>query len=151
MNALTLNIPNDRDAEAARSALEAMRNVMKLTQERLVRLRASEGDGDVEVAIPAEAFHLLVRVLTHMANGDAVSVVPVHAELTTQQAAELLNVSRPHVIKLLDQGDIPHRKVGSHRRVALTDLLAYRDKDQARRKGLLDELTREAQELGLGY
>lgn len=114
-------------------------------------LRLQGGAGTEDVVVPAEVVPLLVEILGQIANGNGVRVVPVHAELTTQQAADLLNVSRPHLVKLLENGAIPFHLVGTHRRVRLHDLLAYRTQLHERQDALLDELAEEAQKLRLGY
>ncbi|MFZ4580528.1 MAG: helix-turn-helix domain-containing protein [Myxococcota bacterium] len=110
-------------------------------------------DGAVaqDLRLPAELVTVMVQALDHLSRGDSVSVVPTMAELTTQEAAELLGVSRPFFVKLLDEGRIPCRKVGSRRRVRLEDVMAYRRAEESRRSALLDDLANEAQRLRLGY
>jgi excisionase family DNA binding protein len=148
----TLEIPTP---EAVREAQEAVRKLAPLaaqtasTPEMLVR---AEGTATEQVVVvPRQAFELFLEVLGQMANGNAVTILPVHAELTTQQAADLLNVSRPHLVQLLEQGAIPYRRVGTHRRVLAADVLAYKRADEARRQRVLDELAADAQKYGLGY
>lgn len=117
-----------------------------------VRVRVqSEGGGEDTVTIPLPAFRLLTGILTEMAKGNSVTVIPSSTELTTQQAADLLNVSRPFLIDLLEKGAIPFRKVGSHRRVRFDDLMAYKQKTDQNRLKALEELSALDQELGLGY
>jgi excisionase family DNA binding protein len=109
-----------------------------------------EVEGSV-ISVPSSAVKLLEKVLDEMALGNAVEITSVEQELTTQEAADLLNVSRPHIIKLIESGKIPFRKVGSHRRVKQTDVIKYESElKELRRKGL-EFLAKEAQEMGLGY
>ena len=154
MNAFTLQsqdafAPTDHDRTLARQSSRDLSRFLGV--DRDLKLRVEDKDTPTEVVIPSAAVRFLVELLSEMAQGNALTLIPVHAELTTQQAAELLNVSRPSLIKLLDDGEIPHRRVGSHRRILFSDLTAYKDRiDTARRKSL-DELTAQAQELDMGY
>ena len=116
-----------------------------------VQLVSEDTDGATQVVVPSAAFRFFVDVLAVLANGNAVTVAPVHAELTTQQAANLLNVSRPYLVKLLDERAIPYRRVGNRRKVMLVDLVEYKRRDEATRRVIADELTREAQEIALSY
>lgn len=150
MTAATLKIPSPETAEEAEAALRKLAKVPKRGS-RSVHIRPAEGGPDQAVTVPREAFELFLEILGQMANGNAVTIVPVHAELTTQQAADMLNVSRPHLVALLESGKLPFRKVGTHRRIRVGDLLAYAKQDDERRKAVLDELTEEAQKHGLGY
>lgn len=113
---------------------------------KTARLRVIDNDGEIEV--PVQALRMLVEILNNMAAGNAVSLVPIHAELTTQQTAGFLNVSRPHVVELLERGELPHHKVGTHRRVYFRDLMAYKNAQLVQSKARLTELAREAQEQG---
>lgn len=101
--------------------------------------------------LPATAVRLLTDMLTHLAEGRSVFVMPENAELTTQQAADLLNVSRPHLVKLVETGTLPHHKVGTHRRVLLRDVLSYRATRTGEARAAMDELAAQAQELEMGY
>ena len=140
------SLPSDATAREAEIAVQTLRGAARAT----VRVEP-DGSPEAAVVLPAQAFDLLMRMLAHLANGDAVTIVPIQAEVTTQQAADVLNVSRPSLIKLLDEGKLAYRKLGTHRRVMLRDLLEFKRHDDAERRAILAELTAEAQALGLGY
>ena len=116
-----------------------------------LELTATKGRDATKVAVPEIALRYLFRVLYELADGNAVAVAAVQAELTTQQAADLLNLSRPVLIGLLEDDRMPFRRVGNRRKVLLTDVLAHKRREVERRERVLDELTREAEALGLGY
>jgi len=109
-----------------------------------------KGNKDL-LELPVQTSSLLLKLLSHIAAGQSLTVLASDSEVTTRQAAEILKVSRPFLIKLLEKGEIPFRKVGSHRRVLLKDLLAHRKKMETTRKENLKFLTQQAQELNLGY
>ncbi len=143
------NFPTADTAQAAATAAKMLHRVLT-NGAKQVEISA-KADDQATVEVPREAFKLFLQILAEMANGNAVTIVPLHAELTTQQAAELLNVSRPYLIRLLDENVIPHRMVGTRRRVRAEDALAYKRKDDQERQDVLDKLAQEAQDLGLGY
>jgi excisionase family DNA binding protein len=130
-----------RSRKAGPKAVELSRKAGKLV------LR-SDGNERGEIVVPQSAFKLFVEILAAMANGQGVTVMPLHAELTTQQAADLLNVSRPFLVGLIEEGKLHCKKVGTHRRVRLADVLAYRDRDDEARNRVLAELSADAQDLG---
>lgn len=138
--------PSEHDSRLAR---ESSRRLSPFTKQDLhVRLRGTEGP---DIELPAAAVQLLVHLLTQMAEGNAITLMPIHAELTTQQAADLLGVSRPFLVKELDEGKIPFRKVGTHRRVLFVDLMRYKESMDSKRHEALDELSKLSQELDMGY
>ena len=108
-------------------------------------------DSGQEITLPNSVLRLFKEMLDQMGQGNAVTLVPVHTELTTQQAADFLNVSRPYLVKLLEQGKLPFRKVGAHRRLRLQDVSEYKRSQNYRRRQALDELVQQAQELDMGY
>ena len=143
--------PSEADALLARESSRRLAT-RKLGRKSSIRIQVLDDGEEAEtVSVPASALRLFLHLLTEMAQGNAVSLIPTHAELTTQQAADLLNVSRPYVVKLLDEGRIPSRTVGKYRRVRFDDLMAFKRKDDDARAKVLDQLTTEAQELGMGY
>jgi len=140
----TIPTPND-----IRLALESSRQLNRVvTKGHTLRL-TTEDDGPQTVEIPAEAAQLLVHLLDEMGKGNAVTMIPIHAELTTQRVADLLGVSRPFVVKEIENGNLPGHKVGKHRRVRFEDLVAYKRRMDADRQHALDELSALDQELGL--
>jgi excisionase family DNA binding protein len=151
MHASALKVPSRKTSQEAQEALRLLGSLGRKRHAARVRIRPEESPDEVSVAVPKEAFELFLEILGQMANGNAVTIMPVHAELTTQQAADMLNVSRPFVVALMEQGKIPHRMVGTHRRVRVADLLEYKTRDDADRDAALAELSAEAQKHGLGY
>jgi excisionase family DNA binding protein len=141
--------PSEADSALARES--GQRLVAHLSDAGGARLELKAGSTSEELILPPSALRLLHSLLTELGQGNAVTLTPIRAELTSQQAADLLNVSRPHLVKLLDEGTIPSRKVGTHRRVPLEDLLAYRRDFLARRQATLEELAALSQELDMGY
>ena len=107
------------------------------------------GPGGETIVLPAEVFELLRDVVKAMSEGQAVTIAPVHQRLTTQEAAELLGISRPTLIKLLDEGEIAYEQPARHRRLLLTEVLAYRDRRSTRRRAALDELVDVSEAAGL--
>lgn len=108
-------------------------------------------DGDQDITVPVSAMRMLVGILAHMADGESMTLIPQHVELTTQQAADFLNVSRPYFVKLLEEGKLAFHKVGSHRRVYFRDLMAYKEQSMDESKQALAELTAQSQGLKMGY
>lgn len=143
--------PTDSDVAAAREAKGALTHLTRQGGPVHVQAVSAAGDRQEAVLLPHAAVRLLLAMLGQIAEGNAVSVVPVQAELTTQQAADMLGVSRPYLVGLLEKGALPFHKVGTHRRVRFGDLVAYRRREHEARHRALDELARQGQELGLGY
>lgn len=103
------------------------------------------------ITIPKKALILLSAIIQNMAEGKTISIVPSNSEVSTQQAADMLNVSRPHLVKLLETKKIPFKKTGSHRRILLKDILEYKEQLAKQREAQLDFLSNQAQDLNLGY
>lgn len=137
----------------SRLAEDSSRRLAPLARARRdLRVQVVNDDAPSEpMTIPAAVVEILLHVLSEMALGRAVSVTPVREEMTTQEAADFLNVSRPHLIKLLDRGEIPFRKVGSHRRISVAALNLYRERADAEQERALADLARQAEELDMGY
>lgn len=141
-------MPSDADVRLAQDAMALLSRLVQKGES--LRLRPERQANEL-VELPAPAAELLLRLVTDLAAGHAIALVPIHLELTTQQAAEMLGVSRPFIVKQIDEGRLPHRKVGTHRRILLRDLLEYKRRMDASRRRALDELAADGQDLGIGY
>ncbi|MBE9165646.1 helix-turn-helix domain-containing protein [Tychonema sp. LEGE 06208] len=128
-----------------KEAIAQLEQILSLESSQL-RLVASNGE---EIAIPESVYSLLGQVVQAMTSGQAISIVRHNRELTTQEAANILNVSRPFLVKLLEKGEIPYIKVGSHRRILFQDLIIYKEQRKVKRRQLLDQLIEMTEEAGL--
>ncbi len=143
---------NKEDQKIAISSLpdfQAVSKRIKSSQKNGVKIKIQES-GEF-LTIPKKALTFLTAIIQNMAEGKTVSIVPSDSDLSTQQAADMINVSRPHLIKLLESKQIPFKKVGSHRRVLLMDIMEYQDQIVKQREDQLDFLSNQAQDLNFGY
>ena len=145
MAAIAPALPSEADAALAKETSRALASHLQDVDP--VQLRIPEDE--TTLALPASAVRLLVNILEEMARGNAVTIVPVHAELTTQQAADMLNISRPSLIQLLEEKKLEYRRVGTHRRVGFEGLMKYKRQQETARRRVLAELAAYDQELGI--
>lgn len=150
MNTATQDAMPD-NLELTRLARASATELSQLLRERPDSDRAHIKLDGADLVLPRQALVLLRDLLTEMAQGNAVTILPTHAEVTTQEAANILNVSRPHLVKLLEEGAIPFTRVGTHRRIRLQDLLAYKRQQEEASEAALQELADQAQDLDMGY
>lgn len=145
-----MTLPLEHEVEAAGRSRRALAAHLA-TQLETQRIEIFDGQNQAHaVDLPTSALRLLIDILGELAHGNAVQVVPVHAELTTQEAADLLNVSRPHLVKLLEDGALPFHKTGKHRRVRFAELMQFKEARDSGSELALAELAKQAQELGMG-
>ncbi len=136
----------------AKSSISSFKETSKKLLKKhapVVKIKVQHEDKYME--IPPKAFSLLYDILSNMALGKSITLIPSDTEISTQQAADMLNVSRPHIVKLLEDGIIPYKKVGSHRRIQLKDLMKYERVLQEAREKQMAFLAKQAQALNLGY
>lgn len=141
--------PTAQDASLARISGQRLSRYAR--RKKPLSLRVTEAGQEQPIELPAGAVALLMDVLEIMATGRGITLIPQNAELTTVEAASILNVSRPFLIKLLDDKAIPYRLVGKHRRILIDDVMAYKHRIDAEREKVLAQLTAEAQENDMGY
>jgi excisionase family DNA binding protein len=136
---------------ATKSVSDLNRTAAQISRKKSDVVKIKIQENSEFVTVPRKALDLLFYILLNMAEGKSISLIPSDSEVSTQQAADMLSVSRPHIVKLLEQGVIPFKKVGSHRRILLEDLIEYDEKLKAQRNDSLKYLAKQAQELRLGY
>ncbi len=143
--------PTEKEAIMAQESSQSLASHLQLSESSQVLKVISDQGESVTVKVPTSAFRLFIDILTQMAHGNSLTLMPIHAELTTQQGAEILNVSHSYLIKLLESGEIPFHKVGNHKKILYQDLRAYKNLINAQRREILAELAAQAQELNMGY
>ena len=141
--------PSERDSRIARTSKQLLSRYAG--EDQPLSLRVIDAEHEQPIELPAGAVSLLMDILGAMGSGQGITLIPENAELTTVQAADILNVSRPFLIKLLEEGQIPHRKVGRHRRVLMEDVMNYKQAIDREREAVLDQLAADAQKQTMGY
>jgi excisionase family DNA binding protein len=141
--------PTAQDSAIARQSGQYLSRLAR--RNRPLTVRVADADQERPIELPAGAVALLMDILDAMAAGRGLTLIPENAELTTVQAAQLLNVSRPFLIGLLEAGAIPYRKVGKHRRIRMEDAMAYKERTDREHEAVLDDLVADAQTNGMGY
>ena len=147
----TMTPPGEQEAQAALQSRRALAACLATRFETRHLQIFDDKNQPHRIELPTSALRLLSHILAELADGNTVKVVAVHAELTTQEAAELVNVSRPHLVKLLESGALPFHKTGKHRRVRLADLTQFKIRRDRDSEHAMDELAKQAQELAMGY
>lgn len=151
MNTLEAKLPSAEEAAIAKASSQEL-SAFIATKHETLPLSITDSEGvKHDVEMPVTALKLLVNVLTELGDGNTVKLIPIHAELTTQEGADMLNISRPTFIKLLDEEKIPYHHTGNRRKVKFVDVKTYQERLEAQRRATLDELSALDQELGLGY
>ena len=154
MSKALISMTSGPEGEAIAAARESRRVLASVLTGTAATRRVAIFDGRnraQSVQVPTAALRLMLEILGEMADGNDVAIVPTDANLTTQQAADMLNVSRPHLVKLLESGKLPFHKAGRHRRVRCADLLAYKAQRDRASAGAMEALARQAQALRIGY
>ena len=140
------------DQRIASDSISRLKRVVKPINERSKSgIKITIEETEEVITIPEKAFSMLISIVSSMSEGKSVVLTPTNSELTTQQASDRLNISRPHLVKLLENNTIPFKRVGSHRRILVKDILRYEKKQQRIREEQLSFLSSQAQELNLGY
>lgn len=142
---LSKRLPTEVETEKALEAMRALARTSTKAGALPICVHENE-DGENVIELPPAVGQILLDLLMHIGRGEAVTFVPFGAELTTQQAADMLNVSRPFLVKLIEKGQLPHHKVGAHRRIRASDLLDYKQRREEERDAALTELARLGQE-----
>lgn len=147
----TQSLPSAQESALAKLSSQELSAVLA-THGEIQKFNVSgQGGSSHQVTVPASALKLFIEVLTQLGQGNSVSITPIHAELTTQEAADLLNMSRPTLIKLLDTNALPHSRKGNRRKIAFVDVMNYKNAQDEKRLAALDELSELDQEMDMGY
>ncbi|WP_457942726.1 helix-turn-helix domain-containing protein [Vreelandella alkaliphila] len=151
MGSLSNLLPSQEEAALAKLSSRELAAHIE-TRASTQHVAITDKDGHIhQVEVPVSALRLLIDILTELGDGNTVKLIPVHAEMTTQEAADVLNMSRPTLIKVLDEGRIPYHRAGNRRKLKYTDVMAYKTSVDQKRLQVLEELSELDQSLGLGY